>query len=55
MEGAAHARQDHWDNQAWLRSVAKIRGIAERTDATVIFGDAEQRRELRVAPDDHYT
>jgi hypothetical protein len=36
--------------------VEKIRGIAERTDATVIFGhDAEQRRQLKVAPDDHYT
>ena len=45
-----------WDNQAWLRSVEKIRGIAERTNATLVFGhEAEQRKELKYAPDAYYT
>jgi N-acyl homoserine lactone hydrolase len=45
-----------WDNQAWLRSVEKLRGIAERTNATVVFGhDADQRRELKLAPDAYYS
>lgn len=45
-----------WDNQAWLRSVEKLRGIAERTDATLVFGhDPDQINELRVAPEGSYT
>ncbi len=37
-------------------SVEKLRGIAERTDATMVFGhDAEQIHQLRVAPDGSYT
>jgi glyoxylase-like metal-dependent hydrolase (beta-lactamase superfamily II) len=45
-----------WDNQAWLRSVEKIRNIAERTDATVVFGhDPDQIHELRTAPAGAYT
>ena len=34
----------------------KIRGIAEKTDATVVFGhDADQLRSLRLAPEGFYT
>lgn len=45
-----------WDNRKWLASVEKIRGIAERTGGTVIFGhDPEQLTQLRLAPDAHYT
>jgi glyoxylase-like metal-dependent hydrolase (beta-lactamase superfamily II) len=37
-------------------SVEKLRGIAERTNATMVFGhDAEQIHQLRVAPDGSYT
>jgi N-acyl homoserine lactone hydrolase len=44
-----------WDNRAWLRSVEKIRSIAERDNATVIFGhDEAQYRELRMAPEGVY-
>jgi glyoxylase-like metal-dependent hydrolase (beta-lactamase superfamily II) len=44
------------DLGAWYSSVEKIRGIAEKTDATVIFGhDADQLRGLRLAPDAFYT
>jgi hypothetical protein len=36
--------------------VEKLRGIAEQTDANVIFGhDAEQLWSLRRSPDGHYT
>lgn len=45
-----------WDNQAWLRSVEKLRGIAERTNATMVFGhDPDQIGELRIAPAGSYT
>jgi N-acyl homoserine lactone hydrolase len=45
-----------WDNQAWLRSVEKLRGIAERTNATLVFGhDPDQIGELRLAPEGSYT
>ena len=44
------------DLTAWYSSVEKIRGIAERTDATVVFGhDAEQLRSMRRAPEESYT
>lgn len=44
-----------WDNQKWLASVEKIRGIAERTNATLVFGhDPDQIKELRLAPDAYY-
>ena len=44
------------DLGAWYSSVEKIRGIAEKTDATVIFGhDADQLRGLRLAPEGSYT
>ena len=43
------------DLAAWYASVEKLRGIAERSDATVIFGhDAEQLHSLRRAPDGFY-
>jgi glyoxylase-like metal-dependent hydrolase (beta-lactamase superfamily II) len=36
-------------------SVEKIRGIAERTDATVVFGhDAEQIKQLKLASQGAY-
>lgn len=45
-----------WDNVRWLESVEKLRGIADRTGAEVIFGhDAEQRKSLRLAPDGYYS
>ena len=45
-----------WDNQAWLRSVEKIRNIAERINAAVVFGhDPDQIHELRIAPDGSYS
>lgn len=45
-----------WDNQAWLRSVEKIRNIAERSDATVVFGhDPDQIGQLRLAPAGSYS
>jgi glyoxylase-like metal-dependent hydrolase (beta-lactamase superfamily II) len=44
-----------WDSLAWLNSVEKIRSVAERTNATVVFGhDAQQIHELRRAPDAYY-
>jgi N-acyl homoserine lactone hydrolase len=43
------------DLAAWYASVEKLRGIAEATDATVVFGhDAEQLRGMRLAPTGHY-
>jgi glyoxylase-like metal-dependent hydrolase (beta-lactamase superfamily II) len=43
------------DLTAWYGSVEKIRGIAQQTDATVVFGhDAEQLRSLRRAPAEFY-
>jgi N-acyl homoserine lactone hydrolase len=43
------------DLTAWYASVEKIRGIAEQSDATVIFGhDSEQIKTLRRAPDAFY-
>lgn len=37
-------------------TVDRIRGIAGKTDATVVFGhDSEQLPTLRLAPDAHYT
>ncbi|GAA0666986.1 hypothetical protein GCM10009548_39060 [Streptomyces malaysiensis subsp. malaysiensis] len=40
------------DLSAWYGSVEKkIRGIAERSDATVVFGhDAQRPRSMRLAP-----
>ncbi len=44
------------DLTAWYQSVEKIRGIAEQSNATVVFGhDAEQMRSMRLAPDGAYT
>jgi N-acyl homoserine lactone hydrolase len=44
------------DLGAWYSSVEKIRGIAEKTDAMVIFGhDAAQLRGMRLAPEASYT
>ncbi len=43
------------DLSAWYSSVEKVRGIAERTDATVVFGhDAEQLHSMRRSPDGFY-
>jgi glyoxylase-like metal-dependent hydrolase (beta-lactamase superfamily II) len=40
----------------FFRSVEKLRGIQERTNATMVFGhDAEQIHKLRVAPGGSYT
>jgi glyoxylase-like metal-dependent hydrolase (beta-lactamase superfamily II) len=40
----------------FYRSVEKLRGIQEQTDATMVFGhDAEQIHQLRVGPKGHYT
>lgn len=45
-----------WDSVQWLESVEKLRGIAERTGAEVIFGhDPEQAAELPFAPEGHYS
>ena len=45
-----------WDNLKWLESVQKLREIAERTGAEVIFGhDAEQRKKLTLAPTGYYS
>jgi glyoxylase-like metal-dependent hydrolase (beta-lactamase superfamily II) len=45
-----------WKNVEWLRSVEKIRSIAERTDATLVFGhDPDQLSELRIAPSGSYS
>lgn len=42
------------DSLAWLRSVEKLRAIAEKSDAKLVFGhDAEQTKTLRFAPH-HY-
>jgi glyoxylase-like metal-dependent hydrolase (beta-lactamase superfamily II) len=44
------------DLSAWYASVEKIRGIAERDQAQVVFGhDAEQLRKLRLAPTGFYS
>ena len=44
------------DLNDWYASVEKIRGIAEQSNAQVIFGhDAEQLWSLRRSPDGHYT
>jgi glyoxylase-like metal-dependent hydrolase (beta-lactamase superfamily II) len=43
------------DLSAWYSSVEKVRGIAEQTNATVVFGhDAAQLRSMRLAPDGFY-
>jgi N-acyl homoserine lactone hydrolase len=42
--------------EQWYSSVEKLRGIQERTDATLVFGhDAEQIHQLKVAPKEAYT
>lgn len=44
-----------WDNVRWLESVQRLRQIAERTDAQIIFGhDEHQKDSLRFAPHGHY-
>ena len=44
------------DLSQWYASVEKLRGIAEQSNAKVIFGhDAEQLWSLRRSPDGHYT
>ena len=45
-----------WNNLEWLRSVEKIRNIAERTNATLVFGhDPDQTKQLRIAPSGSYS
>lgn len=45
-----------YDTVSWFRSVEKIRGIEERTGATVVFGhSADQLTQLRLGPDEYYT
>jgi N-acyl homoserine lactone hydrolase len=42
--------------EQWYASVEKLRGIADRTGATMVFGhDADQIHQLRVAPEGSYT
>src|SRR5664279_5472942 len=42
--------------ESWFASVEKLRGIAEESNATLVFGhDPEQIAKLRVAPDGHYS
>jgi glyoxylase-like metal-dependent hydrolase (beta-lactamase superfamily II) len=44
------------DLSQWYASVEKLRGIAEQTNANVVFGhDAEQLWSLRRSPDGYYT
>ncbi|MGI8311906.1 N-acyl homoserine lactonase family protein [Saccharopolyspora hattusasensis] len=44
-----------WDNLKWLESVEKLRTIADKTGAEVVFGhDADQFSQLRVAPTGFY-
>ena len=44
------------DLSQWYASVKKLRGIAEQTNANVVFGhDAEQLRSMRLAPTGSYT
>ncbi|MDF2916275.1 MAG: N-acyl homoserine lactonase [Microbacterium sp.] len=44
-----------WDNVKWLESVEKIRSIADRTGAELIFGhDDHQLPSLRTAPNGFY-
>ncbi|MGP4050918.1 N-acyl homoserine lactonase family protein [Streptomyces sp. 2A115] len=44
------------DLSAWYGSVEKIRGLAEQSNAQVVFGhDAEQLRSMRRAPDGYYS
>ena len=44
-----------WNNLDWLRSVEKLRTIAEKSNATMVFGhDADQMKTLRTGVDDYY-
>ncbi|MGH9055806.1 MAG: N-acyl homoserine lactonase family protein [Acidimicrobiales bacterium] len=44
-----------WNNLQWLSSVDKLRGIAEKSNATMVFGhDADQIKTLRTGVDDYY-
>lgn len=44
-----------WNNLLWLESVEKLRRIAERTDAEIIFGhEADQRGQIRWSPEGRY-
>ena len=43
------------DLTAWYASVEKIRGIAQESNATVVFGhDAAQMQTLRTSPEGFY-
>ncbi|QBD83721.1 N-acyl homoserine lactonase family protein [Ktedonosporobacter rubrisoli] len=44
-----------YDNLQWARSVEKIRNIAHKKNATIVFGhDHAQIKELRLAPEAYY-
>jgi glyoxylase-like metal-dependent hydrolase (beta-lactamase superfamily II) len=44
------------DLNAFYESVEKVRGIAEKSNATIVFGhDSEQMKTLRKAPEGSYT
>jgi glyoxylase-like metal-dependent hydrolase (beta-lactamase superfamily II) len=44
------------DMSAFYASVEKVRTIAEKSNATVVFGhDSEQMKGLRVSPEGSYT
>jgi glyoxylase-like metal-dependent hydrolase (beta-lactamase superfamily II) len=44
------------DLNAFYESVEKVRSVAEKSEAQVIFGhDSEQMKGLRVAPEGSYT
>ncbi|WP_343924124.1 N-acyl homoserine lactonase family protein [Rhodoglobus aureus] len=45
-----------WDNRMWLESVHKLRGIADRTGAELIFGhDKDQIELIKTGPDEFYS
>lgn len=45
-----------YDTVAWFNSVEKIRGIAEQTDATIVFGhDGDQIKDLKTGVGNYYT
>ena len=56
LRPAGHRRRDRQRPRPWYTSVEKIRGIAEKSDATVVFGhDPGADRSLRLAPEGSYT
>ncbi|MBC7594453.1 MAG: N-acyl homoserine lactonase family protein [Kineosporiaceae bacterium] len=45
-----------YDTVSWFKSVEKIRGVAEKTDAKIVFGhDGDQIKELKTGVGNYYT